>query len=116
MSLIDRIKHSFTASAPIEFLVKESKLISFPGFRNIPLYDVIQFFFGQVKTVGMSERSASIAFNFVMAIPPAIIFLFTLIPYLPIPTQFENELYDLIRDVIPGTKQNQVTTIRFLDY
>lgn len=61
----------------------------------------------------MSERASSIAFNFVMAIPPAIIFLFTLIPFLPISRQFEEELYDLIRDVIPGQKDNGAL-IRFL--
>jgi membrane protein len=43
-----------------------------------------------------------------MAIPPAIIFLFTLIPYLPITQAFQGELYGLIRDVIPGEKDNAV--------
>ena len=61
----------------------------------------------------MSERASSIAFNFVMAIPPAIIFLFTLIPFLPIPNRVEEELYDLIRDIIPGQKDNS-PLIKFL--
>jgi membrane protein len=113
MQFYSRIKNSITTSPTYEYLVRKSKSISFPGFRGIPLYDVIQFFFGQVKTVGMSERASSIAFNFVMAIPPAIIFLFTLIPFLPIPNRVENELYDLIRDVIPGQKDNSAL-IRFL--
>jgi membrane protein len=43
-----------------------------------------------------------------MAIPPAIIFLFTLIPYLPITQAFQVELYSLIRDVIPGEKDNAI--------
>jgi membrane protein len=106
MPIYSRIKNRITTSASYDFLVRKSKSISFPGFRGIPLYDVIQFFYGQVKTVGMSERASSIAFNFVMAIPPAIIFLFTLIPFLPIPRRVEEELYDLIRDVIPGQKDN----------
>jgi membrane protein len=61
-----------------------------------------------VQTIGMTERASSIAFNFVMAIPPAIIFLFTLIPYLPITQAFQVELYSLIRDVIPGEKDNAI--------
>src|SRR5688572_27084168 len=113
MPIYTRIKKTVTDSSPFAYLVRKSKAISFPGFRGIPLYDVILFFYGQLKTVGMSERAASIAFNFVMAIPPAIIFMFTLIPFLPIPNRVEEELYDLIRDVIPGQKDNSVL-IRFL--
>jgi len=54
----------------------------------------------------MTERASAISFNLVMAIPPAIIFLFTLIPLLPISKEFEEGLYSLIRDVIPGEKNN----------
>jgi membrane protein len=68
---------------------------------------------GQVKAIGMTERASAIAFNFVMAIPPAIIFLFTLIPFFPITQAFQEELYSLIRDVIPGEKDNSVL-INFL--
>jgi len=61
----------------------------------------------------MTERASAIAFNFIMAVPPAIMFLFTLIPHLPISHQFENELYGIIKDVIPGEKDNAVF-IKFL--
>ena len=113
MPFLTKITNTIVASAPVDFLVRKSKVISLPGFRKIPLYDVVQFFVGQVKTVGMTERASSIAFNFVMAIPPAVIFLLTLIPFLPISKQFEHELYDLIRDVVPGQKDN-ATIIKFL--
>jgi membrane protein len=61
----------------------------------------------------MTERASAIAFNFVMAIPPAIIFLFTLIPYLPITQSLQQELYRLIKDIIPGERNNAVL-INFL--
>lgn len=77
-----------------------------PGFRGIPIFDVVKFFFQQVRTVGMTERASAISFNLVMAIPPAIIFLFTLLPFLPISKDFQNELFDLIRTVIPGEKDH----------
>lgn len=113
MSFFAQIKNNITGSPPARFIVRKSKATSLPGFSGIPLFDVIKFFFAQVRTVGMTERASSIAFNFVMAIPPAIIFLFTLIPYLPISNQFEEQLYGLIRDVVPGEKDNSVL-IRFL--
>jgi membrane protein len=105
-SFFIRLRDTFINSAPVKFLIDKSKRISLPGFRRIPLYDVIEFFAKQVRAIGMKERAAAIAFNFVMAIPPGIIFLFTLIPYLPISKQFENGLYTLIRDIIPGQEHN----------
>jgi membrane protein len=106
MSFFGQIRDNIASSPPGRFIVRKSKTNSLPGFRGIPLFDVIKFFFQQVRTVGMTERASSIAFNFVMAIPPAIIFLFTLIPYLPISKDFELALYGLIRDLIPGEKNN----------
>lgn len=113
MPVFIRIKNKLVATRPVDWVLKKSKQVSLPGFRGIPLYDVVQFFWGQMKTEGMTQRASAIAFNFVMAIPPAIIFLFTLIPFLPISRQFEFELYSLIRDVVPGEKNNSLI-IKFL--
>jgi membrane protein len=107
MPLLSKIGTKITDTTPIKFIIDKSKATSFPGFRGIPLYDVIQFFISQVKTVGMTERASAIAFNFVMAIPPALIFLFTLLPFIPITAQFENQLYGLIRTLSRG-KDNAV--------
>ncbi|HEU4575058.1 MAG TPA: YihY/virulence factor BrkB family protein [Chitinophagaceae bacterium] len=101
-------------SLPVRFVVNKSKKISLPGFQGIPLHDVVKFFFGQVRKVGMVERASAISFNIFMAIPPAIIFLFTLIPYLSISRQFIHEMFGLIRDVIPGEKNNS-SIIKFLN-
>src|SRR4030095_11113102 len=98
MSFFIRIGKRITSSQPANYIVRKSKAAYFPGFKGISLFEVVGFFFKQVKTVGMTERASSIAFNFIMAIPPAIIFLFTLIPYLPISENFEQALYALIRD------------------
>ena len=100
----------------VGWALAKSKSTSLPGFGGVALYDVALFFIKQVQTIGMTERASSIAFNFVMAIPPAIIFLFTLIPYLPITQAFQGELYGLIRDVIPGEKDNAVLIVFLQDF
>jgi membrane protein len=114
MSFITKIGDRIAATPPAKMVVERSKKTMLPGFRGIPLFDVINFFLGQVKKVGMTERASAIAFNFVMAIPPAIIFLFTLIPFLPITQKIQQELFGLIRDVIPGEKDN-ANLIKFLE-
>lgn len=114
MPLLKKILSAVEATAPVAFLIKKSKVTSLPGFNGIAVFDVVNFFIGQVKTIGMTERASAIAFNFVMAIPPAIIFLFTLIPFIPITDAFQQEMFSLIKDVIPGEKDNSVL-IKFLE-
>ena len=113
MPFFSKIENRIASLPLVSTVINKSKSTSLPGFREIPLYDVIMFFIGQVKKVGMTERASAIAYNLFMAIPPALIFLFTLIPLLPITQQFQEQLYGLIRDVIPGEKDHDVL-IKFL--
>ena len=92
----------------------KTKKIFLPGFSGLAFYDVARFFWQQVRKVGLTERTSAISFNFIMAIPPMIIFFFTLIPYLPISKEFIKQLYGLIREVIPG-KNNYTPIINFLN-
>ena len=106
MHLLTQLRRRFLVSTPVSFLIRRSKKILLPGFQGIPLFDVIRFFFLQARKTGFTERASAIAFNFTMTIPPAIIFLFTLLPYLPISKEFINQLFSLIKDVMPGERNN----------
>jgi membrane protein len=108
------IRQRVASTFPANWLIRQSQKIRLPGFQSIPLYDVLKFFFQQIRKVGITERAAAISFNCVMAIPPIIIFLCTLIPYLPISNEFIRQLHGLIRDVIPGEKNNSAI-IKFID-
>jgi len=112
MHFLTKIKRVILTSTPVKFVIRKSKKIIPPGFHGIPLFDVVNFFFVQIRRTSLNERAAAIAFNLLMAIPPACIFLFTLIPFLPV-HGLMNEVYELIRDVIPGQKENSVI-INFL--
>lgn len=113
MHLLTQLKRKFLVSTPVSFLIRKSKKIILPGFQGIPLFDVIRFFFLQAQKTGFTERASAIAFNFTMTIPPAVIFLFTLIPYLPISQAFINQMFSLIKDVMPGERNNG-SLIKFL--
>ena len=105
MHLLTKIKRRFITSLPVKFLIRKSRSLVLPGFNGIPLYDVIRFFIKQIQKTSLNERASSISFNILMAIPPACIFLFTLLPYLPV-KGLMSELFTLIRDVIPGESNN----------
>ncbi|MGV8091781.1 MAG: YihY/virulence factor BrkB family protein [Mangrovibacterium sp.] len=90
-----RIKRQF-----LKLLIRSRK-ISVPGFGRMPLYDVMLFFYRSIVDSSFTTRASAIAFSFFLALFPAIIFLFTLIPYIPI-RNFQTELFLLIRDFLPA--------------
>ena len=108
------IRQKIANSVPVTWVAGKAKKIVLPGFSGMNLYDVVNFFWTQVRKVGLTERTSAISFNFIMAIPPMVIFLCTLIPYLPISNEFTEQLYGLIHDVIPGENNNKAI-IKFLD-
>ncbi len=83
-----------------ERILVRAKTITFPGLDGMALYDVMVFFWRSIVDGALSTRASAIAFSFFMAMFPAIIFLFTLIPYIPI-SNFQNELFLLIKDMVP---------------
>lgn len=98
----------------VRTLIRFSKRWRPPGFEGIALYDVVEFFFSQVKKVGLNERAAAISFNFIMALPPACIFLFSLVPLFPIADQFYTEVNAFVRDLTPNIATRNIVE-SFLD-
>ena len=60
-----------------EFLTK----LVLPGFAGIPIHEVFRFVIKGFTRGVLVTRASSIAFNMLMAILPATIFFFTLIPF-----------------------------------
>jgi len=71
-----------------------------PGFSPLPLYTVATFFFREIGKDALVNKSSSLAYSFMLAIFPGIIFLFTLIPFIPI-KGFQDQLLNLIQLVLP---------------
>lgn len=88
-------------SKPYRRLVERTKTLILPGFEGIPLYDVLKHFGQETKSRGLGDRARAISFNFLLAIPPFFIFLFTLVPYIPV-QNIEPTLYDLAEDLTPN--------------
>ncbi|MFH1296335.1 MAG: YihY/virulence factor BrkB family protein [Bacteroidota bacterium] len=97
----------FTTWKPVRKLILTSKRIVLPGFDGMPLYDVTQFFFNGLAKGYINSRASAISFSFVLAIFPFLIFLFTIIPFIPI-LNFQMVLLDIIRDFLPETTWESV--------
>ena len=113
MTKLQRIIYN---SAVFRFLQNRSKKIILPGFSGVPLYDVTNFFVRQIKKTSLTERAAAVSYNFIMAIPPICLFLFTLIPNLPFISKrsLKTQLHSLIIDIIPSHAYNK-SVIQFVD-
>ncbi|MFO8234855.1 MAG: YihY/virulence factor BrkB family protein [Bacteroidales bacterium] len=85
-----------------EKIQEKTKKVTFPGFYKHSIYDVVRFFINGLQKGSLTTRASSVAFNFVLAMFPGIIFLFTLIPYIPIPN-FQSELLQIFENTIPET-------------
>lgn len=87
-------------SALITFIVRNSRKIILPGFQKIPLYDVAGFFWKGITKGSLPMRASAVAFSFFLAIFPSIIFVFTLIPYIPI-DNFQERLLNSLQVFMP---------------
>jgi len=92
---------------PLNSIIKFSKKIIIPGFDGLPLHDVAIFFVKGITKSSITLRASAISFNMFMALFPAIIFLFTLIAYLPI-DNFQYILLDNISNIVPDKTYEMV--------
>ncbi len=85
----------------IQRLSDKLKQISFPGFEKVPIYDVFWFFIKGLRKGALNIRATAIAFNFLLALGPALVFFLTILPYLPI-NNFQGTLETFLFDMIPA--------------
>lgn len=83
----------------IRFLIQTQKMY-LPLFQGLTVYDVFSFFFKGIVEGRVTNRAASVAFSFFLALFPGIIFLFSLIPYLPI-QGIEQEVFFTFQRILP---------------
>lgn len=83
-----------------------TKVCVLPGFSPLPLYTVASFFFKEIGKDSLVNKASSLAYNFMLALFPAIIFLFTLIPFIPKRIGFQKQLMEFIQLILPGDAYN----------
>jgi len=97
------------------------KLMRFNWFQHLVLFlqkhrafnskqnwfDFLRKVIAKITDPDTSERSAAVAYNLILAVFPAIIFLFTLIPYIPIPN-IEAQIMEFLGRVLPASTYDTV--------
>jgi len=104
------IENSLAKIPIINLLVKFGKKIKIPGLEGLSLYDVIEMYIIGIVRGALTTRAGGIAFSFFMAIFPFMLFILTLIPYIPI-DGFQDGLFELIKDGLPPETFDAVKSV-----
>lgn len=85
---------------PVARIIKISRKLVLPGFDGLPLFDVGVFFFRGLQQGYVTSRAAAISYSIFLAIFPFLIFLFSIIPFIPI-ANFQQSLLAIIAEFMP---------------
>ena len=67
---------------PLRYFQRVAHRIVLPGFNGSSLFVVGKYFVREWKVLGLQERAAAVTYNFLMAMPPTFLLLFSILPYL----------------------------------
>jgi len=100
--------------AAIQKLIDSSKTMRLPRYSQLTWYDIGYFFLVETQQSAISTRASAVAFTFFLALFPAIIFFFSLIPFLPIDNLHQQVLNDMHSLLPENAYQAAVETINDL--
>ena len=82
-----------------ELLYKLHK-ISLPGHKGVPIYQVLSYFFTSSFNASLTQRAKGLAYSFIAAVPPLLIFIFSLVAFLPL-AGVQRELLTGLDGIVP---------------
>lgn len=98
MSFTHKIKTTFKQF--LDQLKQITDAIVLPGFSGLSLFKVGKHFWISLSKGAVDIRAGAVAYSFFLAVFPSILFLFSLIPYIPV-EGFQIELMNLLENVMP---------------
>jgi membrane protein len=102
-----RIPKVITKSKPFHVYVAFLKRVHF-GKKGINLYVFLTILQRETLRDNLIDRARGMAFSFMLSMFPAIIFTFTLIPYIPIP-DLKDQVMTSMSDVLPQSMYQSVS-------
>jgi len=101
------IEKSIDKIPVIKHLARFAKKIPIPGLRGMSLYDIIELYILGIVRGALTSRAGSIAFSFFLALFPFLLFILTLIPYVPI-DGFQDDFLGMIETMLPPKTSDAV--------
>lgn len=94
------------------FIIYWMRRIKFKRWDNVSLYKIIKLFIRDLTQNEILIRANGVAFSFILAIFPAIIFLFTLIPYVTqlIPEVNTQSIMEFLAGMMPASMYDVIAS------
>lgn len=105
----NRLLRSFVQSKPARRLFALAQRKQFLQYGNVSWYHVLEFFLRWVDKRDLQLRATSLSFVFFLALFPSIIFIFTLIAYLPV-KDFHESILVFFEELLPVTAYKAIQT------
>lgn len=99
-----RLEYMIRKSKPVKALVAWLRSIFLPGFDGVSLFDSLNFFRKEIFSQRFNTRASAVSFSFIMALPPLLLFFFSLIPYLPLQ---EKNILKVLNDMMTLLSPNE---------
>ncbi|MCW3122393.1 MAG: YihY/virulence factor BrkB family protein [Flavipsychrobacter sp.] len=99
----------------VRTLFKRAHKVILPGVNGASLYEVGKFFMTELKTLKLQERAAAVTYNFLMAMPPTFLILFSILPYLPF-NNVDKTIFNVLRLITPNKNIYQSVHTILVDF
>ncbi len=110
-----RLEYRVLHSPPMRRARRAAAAVRLRGFGGLSVYEVAHYFLREVRGNALNVRSAAVTYNFLMAIPPTMLVLFSLVPYLPLDGANET-LVATVPLIIPDEGVARTVTQVLLDF
>ena len=109
-----RLSQIVLNTAPFRALYRVTSRIYPRGFQGLSLYTVGRHLLKEIRVNKLNVRGAAVTYNFFMAIPPTLLFLFSLIPYLPV-KGLQESIFSFLQLVVPPEHESYKTISKFIN-
>ncbi len=98
---MQRWEYTLLKSKPVQHCRNWLKAKHYKALEGSSLYEILNFFRKEIFSIRFNDRASAVSFKFLMAIPPTLLLLFTLIPYWPI-GNLDHSISEAIKFLVPN--------------
>ncbi len=106
-SIVTRWTIKILRSKPVLKAMALAKKLVMPGFSGLTLYQVIKFSWAGIQKGRITNRAAAVSFRILLSLPPVLIVLLSIIPFIPV-ENFQENLLMYISKTMPGNAYSLV--------
>ncbi|WP_372769893.1 YihY/virulence factor BrkB family protein [Lutibacter sp.] len=106
------IREILNKTKKLGWIVRLGKNVKVPGLKGMSVYEVLKLYTLGIVKGALTSRAGGISFSFFMALFPFLLFILTLIPYVPIEGFQQDFLFMIERLLPPNTASSFEGVIR----